>query len=286
MVFVAGSGTLRRAFVIDADGHDAKAVSPTDQIALAPAFGPGQEVWWTGSANKDLYRIYRASGGDVARPNVAGSIYGLTFSHDKSKVAVAIGVGTTILLYEGPSLDQLTQASPIGMALRPTYSPSGKLAFAGEGKFGQRIWVDGKAVSPDGLFASSPTFCRNPNGVRVIYAVGVGKNTDLVASGETGGGTVRLTQNQATNAYPACSPDGRLVAFFSTRKSGEGPGLYMMRLDGGRPKRVSTLLGDSLRWEALPPRKAIELKPTAPATMPKVVPVAPPPAVKPVPPKG
>jgi TolB protein len=88
----------------------------------------------------------------------------------------------------------------------------------------------------------------------------VGKNTDLVASGETGGGLVRLTQNQGRNGYPACSPDGRLVAFFSTRTSGEGPGLYVMRVDGQRPKRISNLLGDSLRWDPLPPGKAVEAK--------------------------
>jgi len=258
MVFASGSGTLRRAFVIDADGHDAKPISPTTQIALAPAFGPGQEPFWTGSVNKDVYRIYRATSPTPVKTNIDGSVYGLAFSADKTKVAAAIGQGKTINLFEGPSLDALKPASSVGMALRPAYSPTGKLAFAGEGKFGQRIWVDGKPVSPDGLFASAPTFCKNPDGIRIIYAVGVGKNTDLVATGETGGGTYRLTQNQGSNGYPACSPDGRLVAFFSTRKGGEGPGLYVMRLDGGRPKRVSTLLGDSLRWELLPPGKGVE----------------------------
>ena len=166
---------IRDSFVIDADGHDAKPVSPPDQIALAPAFGPGQEVWWTGSANKDVYRIYKASGATAPqKTSVDGSVYGITFSPDKSKVALAIGVDSTIKIFEGPSLDALQPASQIGMALRPAYSPSGKLAFAGEGKFGQRIWVDGKPISPDGLFASSPTFCKNPDGVRVVYAVGVG----------------------------------------------------------------------------------------------------------------
>lgn len=279
MVFASGSGTLRRAFIIDADGHDAKPISPPAQIALAPAFGPGQEPFWSGSVNKDVYRIYRASSPTPVKTNIDGSVYGLAFSSDKSSVAAAIGQGKTINIFEGPTLDALKIASPIGMALRPTYSPSGKLAFAGEGKFGQRIWVDGKPISPDGLFASAPTFCKNPNGVRVIYAVGVGKNTDLVASGETGGGTYRLTQNQGSNGYPACSPDGRLVAFFSTRKGGEGPGLYMMRLDGGRPKRISTLLGDSLRWEALPPSKAVEK--SAPAPRPAASPVTPPPPAPP-----
>ena len=146
------------------------------------------------------------------------------------------------------------------MALHPTFTPSGKLAFSGEGRFGQRIYLDGQPITPDGLNASSPVYCNNPNGVRLVFSVGVGKNTDLVSAGEKGGSLARLTQNQGRNGYPACSPDGRLVAFFTTRTSNEGPGLYIMRLDGGRPKRIAPLLGDSLRWDALPRGSAVELK--------------------------
>jgi TolB protein len=141
----------------------------------------------------------------------------------------------------------------VGLALHPTFTPSGKLAFSGEGKFGQRVYVDDKPITPEGIFASSPVFCNHPDGVRTVFAVGVGQNADLVSTGERGGGLSRLTQNQGRNSYPACSPDGRLIAFFSTRTSGQGPGLYIMRIDGMRPKRISTLLGDSLRWDALPP---------------------------------
>jgi TolB protein len=93
-----------------------------------------------------------------------------------------------------------------------------------------------------------------------VFAVGVGKDTDLVATGERGGPLLRLTQGQGKNGYPACSPDGRLVAFFSTRTGGEGPGVYVKRIDGGgRAKRVAPILGDSLRWESLPPSTAQEI---------------------------
>ena len=191
---------------------------------------------------------------------IKGSVYGLAFSKDRSRVAVSIGTGTSIKLFAGPDFAHIEPVSDVGMALRPSFSPSGKVGFSGEGRWGQRIYVDGKAISPDGLFASSPTFCNHPDGIRVVYAVGVGKDTDLVVTDERGGGMVRLTQGQGRNGYPACSPDGRLVAFFSTRTSGEGTGLYVMRVDGGRAKRVSTLLGDSLRWDALPPGQAVEMK--------------------------
>ncbi|MBK9262800.1 MAG: PD40 domain-containing protein [Polyangiaceae bacterium] len=259
MTFVSGVSSLRRVFTVDADGFDAKPMSGSDEISLSPAFGKGEELYFASSRNKGEFKIRTAAGTTVDLP-IKGSVYGLAFSKDRSRVAVSVSTGTSIKLFAGPDFANLEPASDVGMALRPSFSPSGKIGFSGEGRWGQRIYVDGKPISPDGLFASSPTFCNHPDGIRVVYAVGVGKDTDLVATDERGGGMVRLTQGQGRNGYPACSPDGRLVAFFSTRTSGEGPGLYVMRLDGGRAKRVSTLLGDSLRWDPLPPGQAVEVK--------------------------
>lgn len=257
MTFASGMGKGRRIYTIDADGNGAQVVSKEGQTPLAPAFGPSDEVFYSASIDDGEYRLFTPTRGPLPT-NVRGSIYGLAFNKDRSQLALAIGVGSTISIYTGADPMNLTRSSTVGMALRPTFTPSGLLAFAGEGRFGQRIYVDGKPISPDGMFASAPTFCSNPNGVRAVFAVGVGKDTDLVSTGERGGGLSRLTQNQARNNYPACSPDGRLVAFFSTRKSSEGPGLYVMRLDGGRPKRVSTLQGDSLRWDPLPPSDVVK----------------------------
>jgi TolB protein len=54
----------------------------------------------------------------------------------------------------------------------------------------------------------------------------------------------RLTQDQGSNTYPACAPDGRTVAFFSTRG-----GLYTSNNQGMNQQRISTTQGESLRWE-------------------------------------
>jgi hypothetical protein len=65
-----------------------------------------------------------------------------------------------------------------------------------------------------------------------------------------GRGLTRLTQNQGSNTYPACSPDGRLLAFFSTRKNDEG--LYVLSLKRWTTKKVLGQVGEGLRWEPLP----------------------------------
>lgn len=259
LAFASGSGGLRRIFTMDADGNDAQAISPASLSAIAPAFGKNGELYYAAAPPNNLYQVYTAAGSLVPIP-YQGSVYGIAFSRDHAQVAISLGVGDSLNVLTGPDFASLRPASAVGMALHPAFTPSGKLAFSGEGRFGQRIYVDNQPVTPEGLFASSPVFCNHPDGVRLIFSAGAGKDTDLVATGEKGGPLLRLTQNQGRNSYPACSPDGRLVAFFSTRTSGEGPGLYLMRVDGGRPKRVSPLAGDSLRWDALPAGTAVELK--------------------------
>lgn len=252
LTFAYGSGKKRQVFRVDADGFDAKALSPEGRTALTPAFGRDGKLFYAGSEGGSAFRVY-AEGSDapLALP-VKGSVYGLAFSKDRAQVALSIGVGDTIKVFTGADFASIQEVPGTPLAMSPTFTPSGKLAFVGEGKYGTRLYVEGKPVTPDGLLVASPTFCNHPDGVRAVMSVTVGRSSDLVSTGEKGGGLARLTQGQGSNSAPACSPDGRLVAFFSTRTSGEGPGLYVMRTDGFRPKRIASLLGDSLRWDPLP----------------------------------
>ena len=98
--------------------------------------------------------------------------------------------------------------------------------------------------------ASSPTFCDTPQGPLVFYTVRTKGGSDIVSSYLNGNGVHRLTARQGENWDPACSPDGRLLAFFSTR--GHAPGLYVMPL--ARPwlaKKILGHVGTSLRWSTI-----------------------------------
>jgi TolB protein len=185
------------------------------------------------------------------------SVYGVAFNKDYSKMAVAVAEGGKSTIYVGLADGTgMTKASTTELATHPVFSPTGKLAWiGGEASHGStRVYVDGKAVSPSGFGASAPTFCDTEDGVRLVYSVGVGGDQrDLVMSDDQGRGTSRLTQGQGSNTFPACSPDGRLLAFFSTRK--EQPGIYMMSLKRFTTQLLTSKIGESLRWAALPPAK-------------------------------
>ena len=261
MVFTSGSGSNRQAFQIDADGNNAKRVSTTAQLAIAPAIGKNEMIYYSAAEKKNQdFSIFTPGVTTPIKLPVTGSVYSMAWSRDRAQLAVAIGNNEGISIFTGADFGSLKKAFPQKLALHPAFSPSGKVGYSGEGKYGQRIYLDGKPISPDGLMATAPTFCKNPDGVKVVYSVGAGKNNDLVSSDENGKNQLRLTSGAGRNSYPACSPDGRLVAFFSTRKTGEGEGLYIMRLDGFRPKRISNLTGQELRWEPLPAGKGVEVK--------------------------
>ena len=254
--FSARWGKDRRVFSMDADGHDLKPVTDPALTSIAPTWGPQQELFYLSSKNYSPFRLYRL--GDPAKPiklPFTTSLYGVAFDKTHTKLAVAVAENARSAIYVGNADGSgMRKVSTTELATHPVFSPSGKLAWiGGDSRNGsQRVYVDGKAASPSGFTASAPAFCDTEDGIRLVYAVAVGGDReDLVMSNEKGGGTSRLTQGQGSNSYPACSSDGRLLSFFSTRKG--GPGLYMMSLKRFTTQKVTSQFGESLRWAPLGP---------------------------------
>jgi TolB protein len=255
MAYSARVARNRQIFGIDADGFNLHTLSVDGETAIAPAFGPGGEIYYASSRDMSPFRLVRGRGAKPLPIGVAGSIFGVAFSADHGQMALSIAADGTSRIYvghaDGSGLSAISTAS---LANHPVFGPGGKLAYVAGGTSGQRVFVDGKPISPAGFNASAPTFCETPDGLIVVFTVGIGSGADLVSTDTRGGGIKRITQNQGANSYPACSPDGRLLAFFSTRKSDSGPGLYIVPLSAlYRVRRISSETGDSLRWEALPP---------------------------------
>lgn len=249
----------QRVFRLDADGQSLTPLTDPADFAIAPMWGKNGSLFFASSHDYAPFALFSLSGGTVKPVSLPfkTSVYGVSFNKDYSKMAVAVAEGGKSTIYVGLADGTgMTKASTTDLATHPVFSPTGKLAWiGGDASHGsQRVYVDGKAVSPSGFGAASPAFCDTEDGVRLIYSVGVGNDQrDLVMSDDQGRGTSRLTQGQGSNTYPACSPDGRLLAFFSTRK--DQPGIYMMSLKRYTTQLLTSKIGESLRWAALPPEK-------------------------------
>jgi len=283
-------GRNYRIFTMDADGNALTPVTPADTTAISPAFGPLGSLFYAKSDAMAPFRLYRNLKKQETRINLPpnASIYSVAFNKDHTQMALAIANPNGTGIYTAnPDGSNLKRVSTTPLATHPVFSPSGKLAWIGGSESGsQRLWLAGKPISPSGFTAAAPTFCDTEDGIRAVYAVVVGDHQDLVMSSESGKGTQRLTQNQGSNSYPACSSDGRMLAFFSTRK--KEPGLYLMSLKRFTTRKVANQTGIGLRWDPLPaPAPALNAPPAAPApaakpaTLPPTVPTTPAPAAKP-----
>lgn len=255
MVYSGRVGRNRQIFGIDADGFNLHTESPAGDTSITPAFGPKGETYYALSHDYNPFKLVRGPSATPVPIALAGSVFGIAFSPDHAKIAISVARDGTSHIHVGNADGTALQPiSTVPLANHPVFGPGGKMAYVGGGTAGQRVYIDGKAISPAGFNASAPAFCDTPNGLTVVFTVGVGAGADLVSTDVRGGNITRITQNQGANSYPACSPDGRLLAFFSTRKTDKGPGLYVVPLASvGRARRISSELGESLRWEALPP---------------------------------
>jgi TolB protein len=246
----------RRIFRMDSDGHGLTPLSSSGDTAIAPSFGPGGLLVYSVSKQYLPFALVSLTDGAEKpfKTQFNTSIYSSSYSADGKKLALAVAENSRSAVYVGNADGSgMKKVSNTELATHPAFSPSGKLAWVGgDSNHGsQRIYVDGKPASPSGFAASAPTFCDTEDGVRLVYAVSVGGGRrDLVMADELGRGVSRLTQGQGSNSYPACSPDGRMLAFFSTRNN--QPGIYMMSLKRFTALQITSQVGESLRWAPLP----------------------------------
>jgi TolB protein len=253
LTFASKTGKNPAIYTVDADGHNIRAITEPADTSIAPFWGPGGTLFYSRSRKYSPFRLVQHEGSGLSQLPFKTSIYSAAFSHDYKRLAIAVSEDAGSSVYVGNADGtNLKKVSTTEVATHPVFSPSGKLAFigGGGGYSGHRVFIDGKAVSPAGFSAAAPTFCDTEDGVLLVYAVSVGSGQDLVMANEKGGNMVRLTQGEGSNSYPACSPDGRLIAYFSSRKGEQG--LFVKSLKSGQSLKISNRQGESLRWAALP----------------------------------
>lgn len=243
LVFSATTGRGQKGiFSIDSDGQGLSRLSAASNVALAPAVGPGG-IYYSAGLTDGSYQLFKV-GNPAAVLKHAGLIFGVAFGGGKMALVISQG-GQSDIWVGAPDGSNLSKVTSGGLNTHPAFGPGGQLAYVSNQGGNPQIYVDGKRVSFRGTYNMSPVWCNDPEGGTKILFMGRDGGTWDIFSSDPGGGSVkRLTQDQGSNTYPACSPDGRMVAFFSTRG-----GLYTSNMLGQNQQKIASVTGESLRWE-------------------------------------
>jgi TolB protein len=135
---------------------------------------------------------------------------------------------------------------------QPVPNPAGnRIAFISDATGRFQIYVmnlDGSGVTQlTGLPGEVPDEAERPSwspaGDRILFTSYRTGGSELFVMAADGSGAVRLTNNLAEDNQGAWAPDGRQVAFVSSRGSGAVPHIYVMDAHGGSVRQLTT--GDS-----------------------------------------
>lgn len=231
----------RGIFSIESDGYGLTRLQAAATVALAPAFGPGG-VYYAAGLQDGSYQLYKVgASAPVFKPT--GMVFGAAFSGNTMATVISESGNSDIWKgqADGSGLSKLTKG---GLNTHPSFGPSGQLAYVSNQGGNPQIYVDGKRVSYRGIYNMAPVWCNDPDGVKILFMGRDGSTWDIFSVDASGGNMKRLTQGQGSNTYPACSPDGRMVAFFSTRG-----GLFISNTSGGNQTKIASVTGEALRWE-------------------------------------
>lgn len=242
LVFSATTGRGQKGiFGIDSDGHGLGRLNAVSNVALAPAAGPGG-VYYAGGLADGSYQLFKV-GNPAAVLKHAGLVFGVAFGGGKMALVISQG-GQSDIFVGAPDGSGLTKKTGGGLNTHPAFGPGGQLAYVSNQGGNPQIYVDGKRVSFKGSYNMAPVWCADPEGLKIMFMGRDGGNWDIFSTDAGGGSMKRLTQDQGSNTYPACSPDGRAVAFFSTRG-----GLFLSNPAGQNQQKIASVTGESLRWE-------------------------------------
>lgn len=267
LVTDASTAGERSVRVMGPDGTRGRRISGFDSLARGGDFGPSGLVSYAAEdANGKLALFREGQRTPIAIP-VRGYVQGISYCPDAARLALSMGVGSKVTTWVGESLDQLR---PMEAGTRSSLSASinadGDVVHAvgpDQGPFAI-LWND-KPVTPPGVWAAMPSFCTSGADKRVVYMVRSGVHWDVRITSITTG----LTRTVGYNAMaPACSPDGRTVAYYTPARGGKGPGVYLVSDQGGTGHKAWNGAAVALRWakgEALPPRTVEKLPAPTPA---------------------
>jgi TolB protein len=241
----AMSRTAKEIYVMDYDGASHSALTGNQSINLSPRWSPdGRLLAYTSyrNGNPDLFVLNFDSG----RRDVLSAQPGLNatpgWSPDGQWLALAMSAsgGTNLFLMpkSGGARKPITTGPAISVS--PSFSPNGRqITFNSDRGGTPQIYVtdvDGsnlRRVTFQGTYNASPRW--SPRGEKIVFMCRFGGNHICLINPDSSG--LQQLTSVGNNEEPTWSPDGRHIAFTSTR-TGQRE-VFVMHADGSEQRRLT-----------------------------------------------
>jgi TolB protein len=253
------------------NGQRGRRISGFGVLARGSDFGPNGLISYAAEDRSGKLSLFREGSSTAFPLSSSGYLQSISFSPNTGHVVASIGQGNEVETWVGESVESLTKLSLAAgqSSLSPSVDDDGQvLHVVGPSKGPFAVNLGNRAITPAGQWAAMPSFCSTAIENRIVYMVRNGPHWDVRITSLVNGSTRTVVMGGMS---PACSPDGRTVAFYSPGRGRQGQGIYLTSDDGGTARKVWEGQAASLRWrggEQLPPRHVEKLTPTdAPAAV-------------------
>jgi TolB protein len=239
--------SVKEVYVADYDGENPRQVTTNRSLNINSVWAPdGRSIAYTsyrrGVPNIFIANIYEGTGGELTK--AVGQSWLPAFSPDGTKIAFSSTRDGNPELYvanrDGSNLRRLTNHPAADTS--PTWAPNGsQIAFTSDRTGTPQIY----AMGTDGLglqkitsesYADRPTWSPAPYN-EIAYAARTGPGNDIKVRELATGQVRQLTFGEGTNESPTFAPNGRHLAFMSTR-SGKSQ-VFTIARDGRDLRQVT-----------------------------------------------
>jgi TolB protein len=238
---------VKEIYISDYDGENQRRVTTQRSLNINPTWSPdGRAIAYTsyrrGPPNIFVSNIYQGTLEEITKG--PGENWLPAWSPDGARLCFTSTRDGNAELYvanrDGSNLRRLTDHP--GIDSTPTWSPSGtQIAFTSDRTGSPQIYI----VGVDGLglrrvtsesYADRPTWSPAPHN-EIAYTARTGPGNDIKVMDLASGQVRQLTFGEGTNESPAWAPNGRHLAFTSTR-SGKTQ-VFVMARDGRDLKQLT-----------------------------------------------
>lgn len=218
---------VKEIYVADYDGANQKRITVNRRLNLTPSWSPdGRGIAYTSykTGVPDIYISMIFEGRLLTPTKAVGHNYLPVFSPDGARLAFASNRDGNNEIYvmnrDGSGVRRVTNHPAIDFT--PTWSPTGtQIAFTSDRSGSPQIWV----VGADGLGLRRLSFETNADRAtwspapynEIAFTARTGPGYDLKVLNLASGETKQITFGEGSNESPAWSPNGRHLAFSSTR---------------------------------------------------------------------